>query len=82
MDKILDAVADIKSATESKSEEDLRAGREELTQQRGDLRQRAQACTKDTESVAKKISQCHLEVTKISEAFTEVQGNYLLFHVE
>lgn len=82
MDRILDTVDDIRSALRSRSDDTLQHSSEELAKHLDDLKQRALGCTKDTESVAKKFAEWRLEVTKISEAFAEVQGNHLLFHVE
>lgn len=81
MDQILNSVDGVRSALESKSDEAIEERSKELAEHLGDLKQRAEGCTKDTESVVKKFAEWHSEITKINLAFTETHCNYHLSRV-
>jgi uncharacterized protein YpuA (DUF1002 family) len=81
MDKILRTVADIREALKEESHEDLQTSSEELVDQLGYLRNRAEGCMKDLKSVVEKFTEWHGVVNKIILAYSKVQGTHHMSHV-
>ena len=76
MDKIVDAVEDLQSASKSEMVEAV----EELKESLNDLVKRAEGCTEGSKSVVDKFNKWQEHVTIINRVYLEVLGNYHLSH--